>query len=102
MESEIRYIFTVETTITDPSWLEEYLEKVPPIMAKYEGTYFTSTENVEIFEGEGEVPHSFVIAEFPSKSDALSFYNSPEYAPYKAARLAGSHCKTYLMPVRDA
>lgn len=41
------------------------------------------------------------IIEFPSPEQALAWYNSPEYAPLKALRLANSSFDTFLVEGLD-
>ncbi|MGI5310018.1 DUF1330 domain-containing protein [Rheinheimera sp. WS51] len=95
------YLFIVETNITDPSWVNEYLLKVTPLVSRFGGKYLTRTSSIELLEG-AEKPQFSLVAQFPSKEDALGFYNSEEYEPFKHARQSGSASKFLLVPVENA
>lgn len=96
----MEHLIIVETDITDPSWMQEYLVKVTPLVLSYGGSYITRTSAVELLEGECKPQYSLV-AKFPSKEAALNFYNSEEYALPKAARQNGSESKFLLVPVEN-
>ncbi len=53
-----------------------------------------------MLEGDNQPQYSLV-AEFPSKEQALAFYESSEYAPFKGSRQAGSSGKFLLVPVEN-
>ncbi len=97
----MKYLIIVETTITEPSWVREYLVKVTPLVLKFGGKYLTRTSSVELLEGQNKPGYSLV-AEFPSKESALGFYQSPEYTPYKVARQNGAQSKLILVAVENA
>ncbi|MDP5211951.1 DUF1330 domain-containing protein [Pseudoalteromonas tunicata] len=96
----MKHLLIVETNITNPSWVQEYLVKVTPVLAKFSGKYLTRTSSIEILEGE-EKPQYSLVAEFPTKEDAIAFHSSEEYAPLKAARQSGSVSKFLLVPVEN-
>jgi uncharacterized protein (DUF1330 family) len=41
-------------------------------------------------EGDGPLPDSMVVLEFPTKEQALAWHNDPDYAPLIALRQSGS------------
>jgi uncharacterized protein (DUF1330 family) len=96
----MEYLMIVEANITNPAWVQEYLLKVTPLVISYGGSYITRSSTVELLEGEHKPQYSLV-AKFPSREAALNFYNSQEYAPFKAARQAGSVCKFLLVPIEN-
>ncbi|NLR93778.1 MULTISPECIES: DUF1330 domain-containing protein [Flammeovirga] len=96
----MKHLLIVETNITDPSWVQDYLIKVTPLLSKFSGKYVTRTSNIEILEGEKKPQYSLV-AEFATKDDALAFYASKEYYPFKEARRNGSSSKFLLVPVEN-
>ena len=95
------YLFIVETNITDPAWINDYLLNVTPLVSLFGGKYLTRTSSIELLEGTGK-PQFSLVAQFPSKEDALGFYNSEEYKPFKQARQSGSASKFLLAPVENA
>lgn len=95
------YLFIVETNITDQTWINDYLLNVTPLVSLFGGKYLTRTSSIELLEGTGK-PQFCLVAQFPSKEDALGFYNSEEYKPFKQARQSGSASKFLLVPVENA
>jgi uncharacterized protein (DUF1330 family) len=73
------YLFG-NVVVTDRARFAEYLEKVPAIIAQYEGRYIVRGGAVQHVEGDLDIQRA-VILEFPSRDAALRFYDSPEYAP---------------------
>jgi len=96
----MKYLIVAETTLTNPSWVEAYLLNVTPLLARFGGRYLTRSGNTELLEGESQAQYTLV-AEFPSKANALAFYESDEYHPYKTARQRGSFGTFTLVPVEN-
>jgi NAD(P)H dehydrogenase (quinone) len=88
-EPDMTAYMTVVLTVTDTSWIGEYVRHVPPIMAKYGGAPVTVSGPVEVLEGE-VVPSQIALFSFPSIESLKAFMADPDYAPWKQARLAGS------------
>ena len=42
----MKHLLIVETNITNPSWVQEYLVKVTPVLAKFSGKYLTRTSSI--------------------------------------------------------
>lgn len=97
----MEYLIIVETDITDPSWVHEYLSKVTPLVIACGGSYITRSSNIELLEGQHKPQYSLV-AKFPSREAAMAFYNSAEYAPFKAARQNGATSRFLLVPLENA
>lgn len=96
----MEHLLIVEANITDPSWIKEYLEKVTPLVLAHGGSYITRSSAIELLEGDGK-PQYCLVARFPSKEAALTFYNSDEYGPFKAARQKGSTSRFLLVAVEN-
>lgn len=77
-------------TVTDGSWVEDYIPKVQAQVESYGGRYLARTGEIEKLEGSDEVPTVAVILEFPSLERAREWYQSAEYKPFLEARQAGS------------
>ena len=75
-------------------WVADYLANVPKIIHQFGGEYLAlsryAPNAVEIVEGSASAPDSIVIFKFASMAAIKSFVQSPEYAPYKKARSAGT------------
>ncbi|MET0547442.1 MAG: NAD(P)H-dependent oxidoreductase [Caulobacterales bacterium] len=80
---------TVVLTVTDTSWIGEYVSHVQPLMAKHGGKPVTVSGLVEVLEGD-EQPTQVATFAFPSMEALKAFMEDPEYLPWKEARLQGS------------
>jgi uncharacterized protein (DUF1330 family) len=80
----------VTVKVHDPVWVEDYVANVPTIIRKHGGEYFTVSERVKRYEGTAPDPDQIVLFTFPSIEAIDAFIADPEYAPYKAARLAAA------------
>ena len=77
----------VDVDLRDASALGDYMERVPALIRQFGGRYLARGGKAETLEGDWQ-PHRIVIVEFPSAEQAKRFHQSPEYKPYKDARLA--------------
>ena len=93
-EPDMTAYMTVVLTVTDTSWIGEYVRHVPAIMAKYGGAPVTVSGPVEVLEGE-IVPSQIALFSFPSIEALKGFMADPDYAPWKEARLAGSNASIF-------
>ena len=75
--------------VRDPARLEEYKAAVAPIVEKYGGRYVAVGGRFDVVEGSWPLTYP-VIIEFPSLAAAHRWYDSDEYAPWKALRLEAS------------
>ena len=78
-----------QVTVTDPSWVEDYVPKVAEIVKAHGGKYIVNTPEVDVLEG-GPAPSVTVVLEFPTIEQAKAWYDSPEYKPWLEARTSGS------------
>lgn len=97
----MRFYAVAEVTVTDPSWLPEYMANVNEMVERYKGRYLARTGEIDMVEGDDTRPQTAVLLEFPSREAAYGFYNSEDYAPLREARKAGSKGKFYLIPAVD-
>ncbi len=91
----------LEVTPTDDAWIPGYLEPVAEIIIKHGGRYLARTASHERLEGEGDEVALRVILEWPSSAEAKAFVNDPDYAPYLAARHAGSVSHHVIIEGKD-
>ena len=80
---KVYLVATVE--IHDPTALKPYIEQVPAVVQQYGGRYLVRGGELEVIEGRWPVRRVTVV-EFPSMKQARKWWDSPEYAPYKALR----------------
>tara|TARA_R110002096_G_scaffold32139_1_gene93627 strand:- start:455 stop:748 length:294 start_codon:yes stop_codon:yes gene_type:complete len=77
--------------ISDPKkYYSDYVEPVLKIIAKHGGHPLIVSD--QCLNKEGHLPEGrFVVIEFPDMKTAETFYNDPEYLPYKPVRQALTH-----------
>jgi uncharacterized protein (DUF1330 family) len=88
------YMVTFVTATQGLDWVPGYLANVPPIARGHGGEFLGVSRSVpnavECVEGSALPPHGMVVFRFPAMSDVKAFLASPEYAPYRAARIAAT------------
>jgi uncharacterized protein (DUF1330 family) len=79
-------------TARDLDWVPDYLAAVPRIVRRYGGEFVAVARpgEIERLEGSMPAPQSVVVFRFPSMDDIKRFLRSPEYGPYRDARIAGT------------
>jgi uncharacterized protein (DUF1330 family) len=82
--------------VTDPEKLEQYRRGVLATVKKYGGHYVLIGGKCDIVEGNWR-PTFPIMIEFPNLQAAHDWYNSPEYAPLKALRQAGTKNNAVIM-----
>jgi uncharacterized protein (DUF1330 family) len=81
------YLVVLGEVYDRDAFMSGYTAKLPPVYEKYGGRYLAAGRNFEVFEGEARFK-SFVISKWPSMAAARAFWESPDYAPLKQARIA--------------
>lgn len=76
-------------TVTDPEGFAAYRAGVPAVIARFGGRYLVRGGAIETKEGTPGLDR-LVILEFPDMAAARAFYDSADYAPLLAMRLASS------------
>jgi len=87
--------------VTDDKWVPEYAASVHDIVHKHGGKYLSRSGNVKTLEGTPPDTSLIAIMAFPSIKDAEAFVADPAYAPYVAARRAGSESRFQLIDATD-
>lgn len=80
----------VNLTFNSLDWAKDYLAHVPDMVRSHGGEYLARSTAVELIEGEGSAPDQIVILTFPSLDAIRTFMACPEYAPFRAARIAAT------------
>jgi uncharacterized protein (DUF1330 family) len=83
--------------ITDEAWVPEYATNVH----KHGGKYLSRCGNVKTLEGKPLDTTVIALLEFPSAEAVQAFATDPQYAPYAAARQAGSDSRLQLLDDTD-
>lgn len=82
--------------ITDPHRFEEYKLLSPATVAAYGGKILARSNEVNNLEGDWH-PRRLVILEFPDRSQAQAWLNSPEYAPARRLRQLSANSRMVVI-----
>ena len=85
-----------EMEITDPHRFEEYKLLSPPTVAAYGGKFLARGGEVNALEGDWN-PRRLVILEFPDRTQAQAWLNSPEYAPARRLRQLSANSRMVVI-----
>ena len=83
----------VEVTYKDHQWTEAYRRDVPQIIDAHGGRYLAKSPVAELIEGDGPVPQTVALLEFPTIEAAKTMLACPEYRPYADARKIGARTR---------
>ena len=75
--------------VHDPVEYKKYTDRVPAIIAKFNGRVLARGGRYQVMEGTQEF-HRFVVIEFPSLEAAVACHRSPEYQAAAAVRRPGA------------
>ena len=81
------YCFFDNLETINPEKLEEYKNRVAPVVQKFGGRYVVLGGKFKVVEGDWS-PTLPVIIEFPSLEQAYKWYDSDEYQELKELRLS--------------
>jgi uncharacterized protein (DUF1330 family) len=87
--------------VTDDEWVPAYAASVHDIVHKHGGKYLSRSGNVKTLEGKPLDTTFIALLEFPSAEAVKAFATDPKYAPYAAARQAGSESRFQLIDDTD-
>jgi uncharacterized protein (DUF1330 family) len=91
-----------EVKVTDGAWIPSYANKAHEIAHRHGGKYLSRSANLTAIEGEKPDATLVGIIQFPSLDAARAFAHDPDYAPFAAARRAGSVSRFYVIDDTDA
>ena len=84
-----------EVDVTDPDAFKKYAEKVPPIVAAFDGHYLVRGGKIQ--EVEGEVPKRIVVIAFDSVEKARAWEYSPAYEAIKPLRHSPAKSRIFIV-----
>lgn len=87
----------VNMNVHDPSFLDEYLPKLLPLLEKHGGRRLAGGGKAEVLEGDVTLPSAVVVLEFPSMEKAKAWHGDAEYAPLIKLRQSGSSAEAVLV-----
>ncbi len=90
-----------DVKVTDDGWVPAYAASVHDLVHKHGGKYLSRSGNVTILEGKPLDTTLIALLAFPSAEAVRAFITDPEYAPFAAARQAGSESRFQLIDDTD-
>lgn len=81
--------WVARSRINDPAGYKRYTDRVPAIIARYQGKVLARGGRFRILEGP-EKFHRFVVIEFPSLEQAVACHDFPEYREAASFRADGA------------
>jgi uncharacterized protein (DUF1330 family) len=87
--------------VTDDKWVPEYASAVHELVHKHGGKYLSRSGNVKTLEGKPLDTSLIALMAFPTAEDAEAFVADPKYAPFVAARKAGSESRFTMIDDTD-
>ena len=87
--------------VTNEGWVPEYAASVHDIVHRHGGRYLARSGNVKTLEGKPLDTTLIALLEFPTVQDVEAFAADPDYAPYAAARQAGSDSRFQVIDNSD-
>jgi|ERR1044072_5780332 uncharacterized protein (DUF1330 family) len=94
-DSKIVYSI-IDIDVKDPDEYKRYSEGYKESMEKYGGKVLVKGGQFEMIEGD-RAPKRMVIQQWPSAERFKQWYNSEEYAPWKALRLKSAVANIILI-----
>lgn len=87
--------------ITDPAWVPDYAAQVHKLVAQHGGRYLSRSGNIANLEGGDQDSTLIALIAFPDRGAFEAFATDPAYAPFGAARQAGSVSRFRLIDDTD-
>ncbi len=87
--------------VTNDKWVPGYAAGAHNLVHRYGGRYLSRSGNVKTLEGKPLETSLIAIIDFPSAEPLVGFMADPEYAPYAAARRAGSESRFQMIDDTD-
>jgi len=89
MKLKERAFYIINVNVQDFEKYQLYIKEALPLIKKFNGNVIVAENELENMEGQvfGNLQ---VIIEFPTKRDALDWYNDPDYQTVKKLRIESS------------
>lgn len=88
--------FIARLNILDAAAMAEYQAPTAASIAAFGGRYLTSSDQITTLEGAADCER-IVMLEFPNKQQAMDWYESAQYAPLLAQRIAATQSHFILV-----
>ncbi|MEL6304984.1 MAG: DUF1330 domain-containing protein [Bacteroidota bacterium] len=97
----MKHFSVLDVTPQTDEWIPNYLPTANKLVAKHGGKYLARTASHEQVEGDTQEAGLRIVIEWPSKENAISFMEDPDYIPHLKARTNGSISHHYLIAAQD-
>jgi uncharacterized protein (DUF1330 family) len=87
--------------VKDDTWVPAYAASVHEIVHRHGGRYLSRCGRVKTLEGQPLETSLIALISFPSPEAVEAFARDPDYAPFAAARQAGSDSRFQLLDDSD-
>lgn len=87
--------------VTDDGWVPEYAAEVHKLVEKHGGKYLSRSGRITTVEGSDKDSTLIALLQFPTRDALERFAQDPEYAPFGAARRAGSVSNFHIVDDSD-
>jgi uncharacterized protein (DUF1330 family) len=101
-EIKMAHYMIATVKVTDESWIPDYAVNVHEIVHRHGGKYLSRSANITALEGDPLDASLVALIEFPSMENMNAFINDADYAPFAAARIAGSLSSLFAIDATDA
>jgi uncharacterized protein (DUF1330 family) len=91
------YLISEADTVTDPTAIKKYGEKVPETLAPFSGHYHFVVRGGKTYSLEGAAPQGTVVIAFDSVQQARAWYDSPAYQTIKPIRQSASKGRMFIV-----
>ena len=96
------HFLIAQVKVNDDSWIPDYAANVHDIVHRHGGKYLSRSGSITTLEGDESTANLVAVIEFPTEGDMQAFVNDPDYAPYAAARQAGTDSHFIGIDATDA
>lgn len=86
----------VYMNIHDDSWIADYFDVVPKLLAEYGAVSLSAGRDIACIEGDAACPDRIAVIEFPSREALDAFWADGRYQPYKKQRAEGTSSQIFI------
>lgn len=90
-----------QVKVNEDAWIPEYAANVHRLVEKHGGKYLARSGNITKIEGDRCNADLVAVIQFPDMDSLQAFVTDPDYAPYAAARQAGTDSQTIVIDATD-
>jgi uncharacterized protein (DUF1330 family) len=99
--TRMAHYLIAQVKVNDDVWIPEYAASVHTLVEKHGGKYLSRSGNITKIEGDNCDADLVAVIQFPSMEALQAFVSDPEYAPYAAARQAGTDSQFIAIDATD-